>query len=315
MAESSKALPPGALPEPALDADGRLLDELACRRCGYALRGLLPDGACPECETPIGRSIKGELLCYSDPEWIERVARGGRLLALSIFLFIALPIAALLLESVMRVVSIGLAVAIAKAVQVCGIWLATSPEPAMRDRETFPSARMIARWGSLTTGMIQVASAVAHSAPASLLLFWIPGATSQLVLRAAVDGAVHAIAIISIVALLMHARSFAFRLWDDKLWRQLTGVALVYALAFGTKALLELYTGLTGCTLAAGSDSLLRHLDTITRFVALITLVWCINLIFRFRRHLNEAAAFARETWARPANEPATHSEAEASKS
>lgn len=300
MAESPMAQPLGALTEPALDKDGRLIDDLACRRCGYSLRGLRPDGQCPECETPVGRSIKGELLRYSDPDWVQRIARGGQLLALSILLFVALPIIALLMAGIMPAMPFGFALAIAKSVQVVGIWLTTSPEPAMHDRETVPSPRMVARWGSIVTGAIWTAGYIARATPASLLLFWIPGATNQLALRVIVDDSIIAITIISNVALLLHARALAFRLWDDKLWRQLTGVAVIFAIAFGAKALLDTYAALTGSKPFAGTDSPLKHIETITHLVTLVTLVWCMNLIFRFRKYLNEAATLARETWARP---------------
>ena len=55
-----------------LDDDGRILeDDLACLACGYNLRGLLPDGACPECGTAVGRSTHGNLLRFCDPRRIS----------------------------------------------------------------------------------------------------------------------------------------------------------------------------------------------------------------------------------------------------
>ena len=43
-------------PDLRLDAKGQLDQDLACRRCGYNLRGLSTDGACPECGTAVGQS-------------------------------------------------------------------------------------------------------------------------------------------------------------------------------------------------------------------------------------------------------------------
>ena len=50
-----------------LDASGRLDEDIACRKCGYNLRGLNKDGACPECGTAVGRSTQGDLLRFCDP--------------------------------------------------------------------------------------------------------------------------------------------------------------------------------------------------------------------------------------------------------
>ena len=52
-----------------LDDNGRILeDDLACVACSYNLRGLSPDGACPECGTTVERSTRGNLLRFSDPK-------------------------------------------------------------------------------------------------------------------------------------------------------------------------------------------------------------------------------------------------------
>lgn len=39
-----------------LDADGRLVTDLACIRCGYNLRGLKATGVCAECGNPVSDS-------------------------------------------------------------------------------------------------------------------------------------------------------------------------------------------------------------------------------------------------------------------
>ena len=52
-----------------LDDDGRILeDDLTCLHCGYNLRGLLPEGDCPECGTAVARSTHGSLLRFCDPD-------------------------------------------------------------------------------------------------------------------------------------------------------------------------------------------------------------------------------------------------------
>src|SRR5947208_14619069 len=73
-------LPPGFPPPPPLpfpnlpiDENGIVKEEVLCRKCSYNLRGLHQNNKCPECGTPVGLSIRGNLLCYSDPEWVEKL--------------------------------------------------------------------------------------------------------------------------------------------------------------------------------------------------------------------------------------------------
>jgi hypothetical protein len=70
-------------------------DVATCIRCAYSLRGLPPQGLCPECGTPIERSLRGDLLLYSDPEYIRKLLAGSRLIfwsTLAIIVSIALAI-------------------------------------------------------------------------------------------------------------------------------------------------------------------------------------------------------------------------------
>jgi hypothetical protein len=50
--------------------------DLPCPRCGYNLRGLIPDGLCPECGQAIALALRENLLRYADPDWV-RVIRCG----------------------------------------------------------------------------------------------------------------------------------------------------------------------------------------------------------------------------------------------
>lgn len=51
-------------------------DDVACRHCGYNLRTLWPDGQCPECGTAISESLRGDLLQFAEPQWLEKLHRG-----------------------------------------------------------------------------------------------------------------------------------------------------------------------------------------------------------------------------------------------
>ncbi len=51
-------------------------EDTACIGCGYYLRGLPYGSSCPECATPIARSLHGNLLRYADPSWLEQLRKG-----------------------------------------------------------------------------------------------------------------------------------------------------------------------------------------------------------------------------------------------
>jgi hypothetical protein len=50
--------------------------DITCNHCGYNLRGLFPEGNCPECGESIARSLRGNLLRFADPRWLRRVHLG-----------------------------------------------------------------------------------------------------------------------------------------------------------------------------------------------------------------------------------------------
>ena len=51
-------------------------DDVFCVHCGYNLRGLTKRHRCPECGTPAGFSVEGDLLKYAQIPWIRTVRDG-----------------------------------------------------------------------------------------------------------------------------------------------------------------------------------------------------------------------------------------------
>ncbi|MEO1235481.1 MAG: hypothetical protein AAFX76_01695 [Planctomycetota bacterium] len=70
--------PSATLPFPAgvLDNDGRLTQELPCRRCHYNLLFQPGEADCPECGLPVRDTLFADRLRYADPAWLESLRCG-----------------------------------------------------------------------------------------------------------------------------------------------------------------------------------------------------------------------------------------------
>jgi ribosomal protein L37E len=61
-----------------------------CIRCGYNLHGLTMGGTCPECGTPVARTLDGNVLRYSSPEYLNKLQRGILFIVISYILSLAM---------------------------------------------------------------------------------------------------------------------------------------------------------------------------------------------------------------------------------
>lgn len=279
---------------PRTIAETPVPEEALCRRCGYALRGLTIHGRCPECGTSVGWSIRGDLLRYSDPDWVERLARGtlwiivgvlGGLLASIIvasFGGLAEPGAS---EAVAWVLSIG-----ASLVALVGYWLVTTPEPWITAEAAF-SVRHLARWGvvagflgGLVPDWTTVATGPAFSVVAILSLILSLGG------------------FVGFIALFVHARRIARRVPDARLashtsvvmWGIVSGLGLMLLTALG--AILAAAGGAAGAVAIFG---IFGVFGCVAGLALLVFSIWSIVLLFQYRAALTQAAARARETWHR----------------
>jgi hypothetical protein len=150
-------------PGPA--TSGVVESSVPCVDCGYDLRGLDAGGECPECGTPVARSLTGDLLADAAPGWLRTIARGQRLVSRGTVVFVgavvfgiisslaigtlgfyvrASTIAAISLvtEPVLEVASwVGLVLVLV------GTLLLTAQEPRDTLLEPWTSSRSVARLG------------------------------------------------------------------------------------------------------------------------------------------------------------------------
>ena len=139
----------------AVDASGRLASDVACVQCGYNLRGALgpPEGRCPECGLPVGRSTMGHWLRFAEPDWLRTVWGGMNRLAVLIVCSAVISdvvfsgyMAAQLLwgDEVLRASTL-LFACTGLVVGLHGIWRVTTPEP-VQIGERPASVRRLTRW-------------------------------------------------------------------------------------------------------------------------------------------------------------------------
>ncbi|HEX8521661.1 MAG TPA: hypothetical protein VF669_05340 [Tepidisphaeraceae bacterium] len=139
-------------------AVGVVEQDAPCRKCGYNLRGLDLRGRCPECGTPVGLAIHGQLLKYSDPAWVGTLARGVRLIIAGL----ALMVAAILVNMVLSIVVpptqmlpmllLPMGLVVMYLLSLIGSWLLTSPDPSGIGEDRYGRSRKIIRF-SLLVGL------------------------------------------------------------------------------------------------------------------------------------------------------------------
>ncbi len=170
-AESEDALPcPGcgydlrgvpvgaACPECGRDPGQAASSAVPCVGCGYDLRGLPADGHCPECGVLVERSLRGDRLVNSSPEYVRALARGIRLIMVSILISLASGISSAVigvLGSMPSTLSPTAVQALTSVIQIVGFvggmlglvgwWRFTEPDPRYSGRSNPDPARRVVR--------------------------------------------------------------------------------------------------------------------------------------------------------------------------
>lgn len=113
-------------------------DDVLCLGCGYLLRGLSTNGACPECGLPVARSLSPDRLSDLDDDWLVRVRRGFMLVFTGMCMLVVLPITAALIQDIAAAARrslITLAIAVAASVMFVGVFVAASPHARLDEYE------------------------------------------------------------------------------------------------------------------------------------------------------------------------------------
>lgn len=296
-------LPSGAMATegPAAAHVATIDSDLPCGRCAYNLRGLTAQMTCPECGTPVSRSLQGNWLSLADPDWLNRLRLGvalklwGMLAALVVGLGAAITMMAGAPPSLITI--LGMAGGL---LGLLAVFLITSPEPTVGSAEDPINLRKVVR-----------ASAVVGFAGGAMLQANPFGGSVP------VQAICHTLSLAGVVAMFgefVYLRRFARRIPNPKLAQQTTtvmwGMVSVQALAAVVGLVAVFFAGLIlpaagGATPAAAAPAppgvpafgiAFAFVGCFFGLTALVFTVMYVFLLVRYYRALKEAMLTARTT-------------------
>lgn len=302
--------PPIAPQEPgtvavAVDQDGRLAEDVACRHCGYNLRGLELAGRCPECEMAIEKTLHAFLLRFCDPVWLGRLRSGLTLLIVTIFaglvvgfifgLSYLLLVAAPGDTSMLVVSAFVLLFAGIGCMQLIAYWRITSPEPRPLHEENPLSARRTARVGlilSTASGLLGLAFDPDTYSMGTMGMDYAPlqaGLAWSLYLLST------ALGLLGLFALFVYARSIALRFPADNLAKSTRLVMWGYTIPAAAATIVQLDTEAYYSTSMSlgGFEIALMFGELVFGILVLVFGIWGIVLMFMYRSRLKQALALA----------------------
>ena len=268
------------LPATALDAAGSIAVDLSCLNCGYNLRGLDPNGCCPECGVAIGRSVHGDLLRFCSPRWVRRIAQGINLLILGLVLCVLCSIFRFMTSSG------GLAV-MSLCYLLCwaGAWYFTTADPSQIEPRKDLWLRSFVRYGPLA---VLLADFLSYAVFPTVRPGF-PGATGSLILARAATGA---IGLLGLISVLLYLLKLVQRIPDESLGRRVYAATVILGIVGALCVFLPLVasvaTRTTPFAFPAGAALIL---------VLVIPRVGVLRVLSRGAMGLLEAASQAEKSW------------------
>jgi hypothetical protein len=134
--------------------------DVACVRCGYNLRGLAADGACPECSAPIAGSLVENRLLGADQRWLRTVHHGLSLLLMRYIVSLIPTLAFVLgwMAEWSRFATVAVYIAVL-GLALLGLVLVSAPNPAVPRRSGSIAGRSLV----CLAAVIQLLTFVAQS--------------------------------------------------------------------------------------------------------------------------------------------------------
>jgi hypothetical protein len=273
--------------------------DIPCRKCRYNLRGLNSDSRCPECGAPVGLSLRGDLMRYSDPAWVETLRQGVSLILWSVVIAIfAAVISALTAKGGQSVLG-ALATLAGGVLQIIGAWMLTTPDPSGLGEDRYGTSRKIIRF-TLIVGLMQQLLAIAIQSNA------LPPDLHMLVLI--ISGIAGLIGLVGTFATLKYLASLAMRIPSESLARRATTLMWGISISFGVLIIVGAIMGVVvnGAMRGGGAANPFMGILCVGGICGVALLVFGVMYLFmlgRFAKELRVQADYARSTWAStPAN-------------
>jgi hypothetical protein len=262
--------------------------DVPCTRCGYNLRGLGPEGNCPECGAAVAVSIGGQLLRFADPAWLNRLKLGTSLKLWNIvFMILGGFVGGVLAAGGGPPAALGLLGLIGQAIGVTASFAITTQEPRIALQEDPVTLRKVIRVCAIATfvgGGLELMSDYILTSIVFLVL------TALLQLTGIVSG----------FGELVYFRRFAIRIPNEKLassTKRFTWFAVVTAVLVGGGALgiavlaPNVAAGGGGGTGGNPGTFLLAFGMCFGALLAVTAFIWYLALLMKYRRAFTFALA------------------------
>lgn len=278
---------------------GFVVDDIPCRKCAYNLRTLAIAGVCPECGTPVGVSISGGLLRYSDPAWLRKLGQGAACILAGIFIVIAAVILGIFLTTARIMppqtvqVYMELISFFASIFVLIGSWLITEPDPSGIGEDQYGVSRKVIRVTLLLGALNKLLSFVASSSA-------VPLASRQPLNLIA--GLLGIASVVGLFAELQYFSKLAVRIPDARLSERASFLKIALFLTYGVLALMGIVTILMsmGRGAARNNPGMLMPFGCFAGIIGIAAIVFGVMYLFmldRFRRAFVQQAVLAEQIW------------------
>lgn len=263
--------------------------DVPCLSCGYNLRGLTNDGACPECGSPVTASLRGDFLKFADPAWLERLKLGTSLKLWNI----ALTILAVFFFGILGGLGLGFPPILTELIGLIGVtiglWASfslTAQEPRVAMIEDPVTLRKVIRICATLVLVSHVIAVLSH------MPFFPPIAVMA-------GGALSMAGVVSGFGELMLFRRYALRIPDEALARSAKGLLWLFPISMAAVGLGVFLAAIWVPAAAPGAAAAMAPVAFLACFGGLAMLVaglWYVRLLTRFSKAFKTAHAEARAT-------------------